>query len=265
MSNIIVFFEENRWLLNIILSLLIIIIAVILYKLIMKITEKTIENSKIFNSKKTKTYVKLAKSINRYIFIIIVLIIILKVYGVDVSSMLAGIGIISVIIGLAIQDFLKDIIRGASILSDDYFSVGDVVKYNGIEGKVLVVGLKTTKIQELSTSNIISIANRNIEEVAVLSKLIYVKVPLPYELKLSEQHKVIDDIVNIVKKDNLVENCENVGLTELADSKIEYLLKITLDPVNKLQVRRNVQERIIEGLEKNNIVVPYNQIDVHQK
>ena len=265
MSNIIVFFEENGWLLNIILSLLIIIIAVILYKLIMKITEKTIENSKIFNSKKTKTYVKLAKSINRYIFIIIVLIIILKVYGVDVSSMLAGIGIISVIIGLAIQDFLKDIIRGASILSDNYFSVGDVVKYNGIEGKVLVVGLKTTKIQELSTSNIISIANRNIEEVAVLSKLIYVKVPLPYELKLSEQHKVIDDIVNIVKKDNLVENCENVGLTELADSKIEYLLKITLDPVNKLQVRRNVQERIIEGLEKNNIVVPYNQIDVHQK
>ena len=179
--------------------------------------------------------------------------------------MLAGIGIISIIIGLAIQDYLKDIIRGTSIISDDYFSVGDVINYRGIEGKVLAVGLKTTKIQELATSNIYSIANRNIEEVAILSKLIYVRVPLPYELKIKEQHQVIDDIVSIVKNDELVENCESVGLTELADSKIEYLLKVTLDPINKLQARRNTLEHIIEGLEKNNIKVPYNQLDIHQK
>ena len=263
--NIKEFFLENNWLLNIILSILIIAIAAIIYNLTVKITEKTLENSKLFNSKKTKTYIKLAKSINRYIFIFIVLMIILKIYGVNISSILAGIGIIGVIIGLAIQDFLKDIIRGASILSDDYFSVGDIVNFNGIEGKVLVVGLKTTKIQELSTSNIISIANRNIEEIAVSSKLVYVKVPIPYELKLKKQHNVIDDIVSIIKKDELIEDCENVGLTELADSKIEYLLKVTCNPANKLQVRRNTLEHIIEGLEKHNIDVPYNQIDVHQK
>ena len=259
------FFVDNNLLIKLINSLLVIIIAFIIYKIISNIIEKTIERNKIFTSKKSKTYIRLAKSINRYVIIIISLIAILRIYGIDVTSMLAGIGIISVIIGLAIQDYLKDIIRGSSIISDDYFSVGDVIKYNNIEGKVLTVGLKTTKIQELSTSNIYSIANRNIEEVAVLSNLIYVKVPLPYELKLKEQHKVIDDIIKIIKKDNLIKNCENVGLTELADSKIEYLLKITLDPVNKLQVRRNTLEHIIEGLEKNNISVPYNQIDIHQK
>ena len=57
------------------------------------------------------------------------------------------------------------------------------------------------KILDLATNNVISIANRNIEEVAVLSKLIYVRVPLPYELKLKEQHKVVNDIVKIIKKD----------------------------------------------------------------
>ena len=77
--------------------------------------------------------------------------------------MLAGVGIVSVIIGLAIQDALKDIIRGFSILSEEYFSVGDVVTYGDITGKVLVLGLKTTKIKDISTENIISIANRNIE------------------------------------------------------------------------------------------------------
>ena len=265
MNDIQVFFSNNGWLLKVIYSILMILIIALLYKAINKFIEKTIGENKIFNNNKSKTYIKLAKSISKYISIIIALIIILKIFGVDVSSMLAGIGIIGVIVGLAIQDFLKDIIRGSSIFSDDYFRVGDVVKYNGIEGKVLVVGLKTTKIQELATGNIISIANRNIEEIAVLSKFIYVKVPLPYELKLNEQHKVIDDVVRIIKEDKLVENCENVGLTELADFRIEYLLRITINPINKLQARRNVLGHIIEGLEKNNIKVPYNQIDIHQK
>lgn len=265
MKNINEFLNQNGWLINIIYSVLVIIIVAILYKTVINITEKIIEKSKIFNNKKAKTYIKLTRSINRYISIIITLIAILKIYGIDVSSLLAGIGIISVIIGLAIQDYLKDIIRGSSIISDNYFSVGDVISYNGIEGKVLAIGLKTTKIQELTTSNIYSIANRNIEEVAILSKLIYVRVPIPYELKLKEQHKVIDDILSIIKNDELIENCENVGLTELADSRIEYLLKATLDPVNKLQARRNILEHIIEGLEKNNIDVPYNQLDIHQK
>ena len=258
------FFIENSWLLKIIYSILAILIGTIVYKIFNNIIEKTIDRS-IISNKKAKTYIKLVKNINRYVFIIIVIITILKIYGVNVSSMLAGIGIISVIIGLAIQDFLKDIIRGSSIISDNYFAVGDVIKYKEIEGKVLVVGLKTTKIQDLATSNILSIANRNIEEVQLLSRLIYVRVPLHYELKIKQQRKIVNEIVDIVKKDELIEDCENVGLTELADSKIEYLLKITCDPAKKLQVRRNTLEHIIEGLEKNNIEVPYNQIDVHQK
>lgn len=263
--NINSFFTQNDWLLKIIYSIIIIIVGLLMYKLIINIIERAFDDNSFFNSKKTKTYINLIKSINRYIFIIIVILAILKIYGVDVSSLIAGIGIISVIIGLAIQDWLKDIIRGSSIISDNYFSVGDVVKYNGIEGKVLIVGLKTTKIQVLSTGNILSVANRNIEEIELLSKLVYVRVPLQYELKLKQQHKVVNDIVEIIKKDKLIEDCENVGLTELADSKIEYLLKVTCDSTNRLQVRRNTLEHIIEGLEKNNIEVPYNQIDVHQK
>lgn len=257
------FLTDNDILLKIIYCAIAIIITLIIYKLVTRFITKAINKKEL--NKKASTYIHLIKSIIRYIAIIIIIILILKIFGINISSILAGIGIAGVIVGLAIQDFLKDIIRGSSIISDNYFSVGDVVNYKGMEGKVLVVGLKTTKIQELATSNIYSIANRNIEEVAVLSKVIYIRVPLPYELKIKEQRRVVGDIVNIIKKDSLIIDCENVGLTELADSKIEYLLKVTLDPVNKLQVRRNVLEHIIEGLEKNNIEVPYNQLDIHQK
>ena len=259
------FFANNIWLVRIIYSILVIIASTIIYKLIVKIISNSFNKSNIKNNKKAATYIKLSKSILRYVVLFIVIIFILKLYGVNVTSMLAGIGIISVIIGLAIQDFLKDIIRGTTIISDEYFSVGDVIKYKNIEGKVLELGLKTTKIQDIANGDVHSIANRNIEEVAISSIYLYVRVPLQYELKLDEQRKVVKDIINLIKKDKLIANVENLGLTELADSKIEYLLRITTNPINKYQVRRNANEYIVEGLEKNNLTVPYNQLDVHQK
>ena len=124
-------------------SLVIILLSIALYKGITCFLNKREEKSKLrlFTSNKGKTYVKMLRCIIRYIFIIVTVLIVLQINGVNVSSVLAGVGILGAIFGLAIQDWLKDIIRGSSILSDNYFSVGDVVKYKDVEGKVLLIGL----------------------------------------------------------------------------------------------------------------------------
>ena len=252
---------------EIISSVIIILVSFLLYKSINHILSKSEqkEDKKLLKGKRGKTYIKLIKSIIRYLFIIITVLIVLKINGVDVSSALAGVGIAGAVFGLAIQDWLKDIIRGSSIISDKYFSVGDIVKYKEIEGKVLVIGLKTTKIQELKTSNIISIANRNIEEIEVVSKFIYVRVPMPYEISVKKAENTIDEIVDRIKHNNNVDNCRYVGVTELADSSIEYLLEVECNQLFKLQVRRDALKSILLGLENNNISVPYTQIDIHNK
>ena len=59
--------------------------------------------------------------------------------------------------------------------------------------------------------------------------------------------------------------CRYLGVAELADSSIEYLLEVTCNPINKLQVRRDTLKSILLTLEKNNIEVPYKQIDIHEK
>lgn len=264
------FIEElisKPWVIKIIHTIVIVLVNVLLYKVLVSLLVKSVENpnSKVFSNKKAKTYIKLIRSISRYVFIILTFLLLLQTYGINISSIIAGVGVLGVIFGLAIQDWLKDIIRGSSILSDNYFSVGDVVKYKGIEGKVLVIGLKTTKIQDLKTSNILSIANRNIDEIEVVSNLIYVKIPMPYEIPVKKAEKAIDDIIEIVKKCETVEDCKYIGVTELADSSIQYLLKVVCNPYFKLQANRDTLRSILLGLEKNNIEVPFNQIDVHQK
>ena len=248
-------------------SIIIICISILLYKLVNQLLSKgeTRTKADLAAEKRRKTYIKLTKSITKYIFIIITILILLKANGVDVNSALAGVGIASVIFGLAIQDWLKDIIRGSSIISDHYFSVGDVVKYKDIEGKVLIIGFKTTKIQDLKTSNIISIANRNIEEIQVVSKFVYVKIPIPYEISVEKAEDAISDIMERINHNDHVNSSRYVGITELADSSIQYLLEIDCDQHFKLQVRRDALRSIVLGLADHNIQVPYTQIDIHEK
>ena len=198
-------------------------------------------------------------------FIILTIFVLLQINGIDVSSMIAGVGIVSVILGLAVQDALKDIIRGLSILSESYFTVGDVVTYNDITGKVLELGLKTTKIKDISTNNIISIANRNIEQIQMVSDSLFISFPMPYELPIDKAEKVISKIITSIKETPYIEDAEYKGVSDLADSSIKYLLKITCSPEIRLQARRDTLRCILKVLDKNNIKIPYNQIDIHQK
>lgn len=248
-------------------SLIVIVFSLFLYELIAHFFNKREKNSnlKMFKSKKGKTYYKLIKSVIRYVFIIVTALILLQVNGVNVSSMLAGVGIMGVIIGFAIQDALKDIVKGFDIVSDSYYSVGDVIKFKEYEGKVLSIGIKTTKIEELKTSNIVSISNRNIELVEIVSGYTYINIPMPYEIQLKQAEKAVQDIINLCKRDELIDDCEYKGINNLGESSISYQIKITGNPAQKLQTRRNALRCIIVGLEKNNIHIPYNQIDIHQK
>lgn len=256
---------KDIWQTQFINSIVVVLLGLILYRTVIGLINNSEKKTNFFLSNKGKTYIKLIKSILRYIFILVTIIILLQINGIDVSSILAGVGILGVVLGLAIQDWLKDIIRGTSILSDNYFSVGDIVKYKDIEGRVLVIGLKTTKIQDLALNNVISIANRNIEEIQVISNIVHVNVPMPYGISLDKAEDAINDITKLIKGNDNVNDCRYLGVTELADSSIQYLLEINCNQQFKLQVRRDALRSILAGLADNNIEVPFTQIDIHNK
>ncbi|MDO4996690.1 MAG: mechanosensitive ion channel family protein [Bacilli bacterium] len=258
---------ENKLVIKSIHTVIIVVLSIIAYRMIVYILKKSEQKSKfsLFTSNKGKTYLNLLISTIRSIFIVVTILVILQTNGINVSSVLAGVGVLGVVFGLAIQDWLKDIIRGSSIISDNYFEVGNIVKYKDIEGKVLVIGLKTTKIKELKTGNVIAIANRNILEVQVVSNLIYIKIPMPYELPVVKAEKVVDEIINMIKNNNHVNDCKYKGVTDLAASYIEYFIEVDCKPEYKLQVRRDALRSILIGMENNKIEVPYTQIDIHNK
>ena len=186
-----------------------------------------------------------------------------RLLGVDITSMLAGLGIAGFAVSFAVQDMATDVIRGIGIIADSYCQVGDVILYKGMEAEVLTIGIRTTRVRILANDNIISIANRNISEVEVLSWKYVESFPMPYDLSIYQSEKVVRDIVNRISKNEFVENCKYVGVTELGSSAVYYNLEVRSDPMYRRQVRRDTLRSIMLGLEENHVPVPYNQLDVH--
>ena len=264
LDEIVPFFTNKK----IYMSLIVILIGIAIYRVIKasfnRISNKS-RGSEIVN-KKRKTYFRLFTNIIKYVILLIVVVIVLKIYGINVTSIIAGLGLASVIAGLALQDALKDIIMGFNIIVDGYFTVGDILKIDNIEGKVLELGLKTTKLKDMANGNIYTVANRNISSALVISNEIYLDVPLSYELDLKTAEKVLNKIAEKIQKLESVEECKYIGLQDFKDSSITYKIKILLTKPNvKFQTRRDANGIIKTELDENGISIPYPQLDVHTK
>ncbi len=223
------------------------------------------KKDKVFSDKKRKTYLRMLRSIVVAAIIVIAVLIVLQLFGINVSSMLAGVGIASIIIGFALQDAMKDIFRGLEIVSDNYYDIGDVIKFGDNVGQVLSINLRTTKIQDINTMNIVSIANRNINQVEVVTGYIYLQTPLPLRIKPDAAKLLMSEITKNVQKLNGVTSVINQGPTEITNSSLNYQIQITCDPMNQLRIRRDSLGVIIDTLASHKILLPYTQLDLHSK
>ena len=167
-------------------TLLIIGITLILYRVINVLLDKVVIKGKDeLDKKRRKTMIHIFKNVFKYVLFIFMAIFLLNLYGIDTTSVIAGLGVAGVVLGFALQEALKDIISGISIMFDDYFVVGDIVDYNGFVGTVIEFGLKTTKIKK-ATGEVMIIANRNIDKIINISKeraTILLTIPTAYEEK----------------------------------------------------------------------------------
>lgn len=260
-------FIGNIWVIRIFWSIITILISLLIYSIIARVTDarEKKRNGLLRRNKKGRTFAKMFKSGVRYILVILDILIILQIFGVDVSSTLAGVGVIGIVVAFAVQDALKDIIRGFDIISDNYYAVGDIVKIGENTGKVLLVGLKTTKIQDIYTMNVVSISNRKIDQVEIISRDVYFNIPLPYELSVEKAEAILETALEEVRKDEEVIEASCLGLNKLSDSSMEYLIFVSCNPNVKLGVRRKALRTIVTTLEKHKISIPYPQLDVHTK
>jgi hypothetical protein len=82
-------------------------------------------------------------------------ILILDNLGVNVTALVAGLGIGGIAIGLAAQGIFSDLFAALAILFDKPFKKGDTIRYDGSTGTVERIGLKTTRLRSISGEQLV--------------------------------------------------------------------------------------------------------------
>ena len=247
---------------------IIIVVSIIIYTLISKAIDKaTTKGKDSIEKKKRTTIILLFKNIVKYIIIILAVIGILSIYSINTGSLVAGIGVAGAVIGLAFQDALKDIIGGTNVILDNYYVVGDLVNYNDFTGTVIEFGLKSTKIQN-PKGEVLIISNRNMDKIINLSQkksILLLTIPTAYECDHKKVERILKEVLKkLIKNDNVHEDgTEYLGIDSFDSSSIGYLIKIKCTQGKQFEIKREAFKLIKEAYEKNNIKIPYNQMEVH--
>ncbi len=225
-----------------------------------------IKGKTAFEVKRRKTIVKLFQSIFKYVFLIIAGLIILDFYGVDTKSLIASLGVAGVVLGLALQDTVKDLISGTMLIMENYLAVGDTVTYNNFTGDVIELGLRTTKIKGFN-GEVMIVANRNIDTIINASQKksnLYIDIPTAYEEKTEKVEKVLEEVIKQAIEDKVIlsDSCY-LGVNGFDSSAVNYLINVHCNQDDRYKVKREILKRVKTAYEKNKIKIPYEQIEVH--
>jgi small-conductance mechanosensitive channel len=195
---------------------------------------------------------------------IVAAILILSNIGVNVTGLVAGLGIGGIAIGLAAQGIFADLFAALAMLFDKPFRRGDVIAWETFTGTVEYIGLKSTRIRALTGEEII-VSNTNLLSKVVRnnSRVHTRKVVLTLSLIYQTPRTLSDALPQLLRETiNGVEGCTYLrcGLDAFAPSSLDYRLVYALDgedPEELLTTRHTVNHAILRLFAEKGIQFAY--------
>ena len=215
------------------------------------------------NVHQVDTLRSLVTSVFNYIMYFIIVTVVLSLFGVNVSSILAVAGVGGVAVSFGAQTLVKDVISGLFIWSEGSIAVGDIVDINGLQGEVEAIAIRTTTVRNYN-GNVFTIPNGDIRSITNMSrgfKRAIVDIRCPYE---ENQQRMVDIITEEMEKAGR----EIEGLTATPD--VMSILSFDTDAVvvrvaaqcpvgQNWRIEREIRTRVKARFDAEGIVMPHYQ------
>lgn len=99
----------------------------------------------------------------------VILLMVLGLFGIDITPILAGAGVIGLAIGFGAQSLVKDFVSGLFILVENQYGIGDKVKIGSFEGRVTRITMRSTALKD-DEGRVYHISNGSIKDVVNMSQ-----------------------------------------------------------------------------------------------
>ena len=207
----------------------------------------------------------------KYFLWIISIGLILQTIGMKITVLIAGSAALLVGVGLGLQQTFNDIISGIILLSERSIRIGDILEIDGDIIKIQNIGLRTSKGLNRDDISII-IPNSQITTNKVInwshqSKHTRFKIDIGVSYGSD-----IDTVIKILKDSTMDHNdisdkkLIDVRLANFGESALEFQILFYSNNIFRIEkVKSEIRQTISKNFKKNNITIPFPQLDLHLK
>ena len=220
-------------------------------------------------SNRTRTITSLVLGSLKYLAVIVGVVWGLSILGVNSTAVLAGVGIIGLVLGFGAQSLIEDIITGIFIIFEGKYSIGDIIVLDDFRGIVRDIGVRTTTIEDAGYN--LKVVNnsdiRNFQNRSRNSSLAICEVAVSYETDLRALDKLLQENLPAMyapHKDLYLAAPRYLGVTELADSGVNLKFVVDVREEDIFVAHRALTKDIRILFADKGVDIPFPQVVVHQ-
>ena len=221
-------------------------------------------------SHRGRTLVTLLSSLTRYVAALVILCWDLSIFGVDVTTIVASVGVVALIVGFGAESLIADVVTGIFMLFENQYNVGDIVEVNGFRGTVKEIGIRTTQI--IDTGKNVKIINnsdmKNILNRSDNASIAVSSIDVAYSTDLEELEKKLPKLMAEIYQahtDIMLSEPKYLGVQELGASGVTLKFMVEVTEENIFSAPRVLNRDLLIGFKKLGVEIPFPQLDVHNR
>ena len=244
-------------------------IQVIVVSIALNYLLKFLMHFTLAHTSKGITIAQILGSFLKWALAIASILVILALWGVDTTALVASAGVLTLVVGLGAQSLIADIIAGFFIVFEEEYQVGDIITIDGFRGTVADIGIRVTKIIDAG-GNIKIVNNSDIKSIInQTSELSVAKcvMSIDYDESVERVEVVFKKNLEKIKKNipGIVEGPIYKGINQLNTSSVDLFFIAKCKEEDVYQVQRDLNRELYLMFKDNDITVPFTQVVVSDR
>jgi len=213
------------------------------------------------HNKQLQTLIPIIKTLLQYGIYFVAFVLMLRAVGINPLPLIAGAGILGVVVGMGSQPLINDIVSGFFILFEGLFFVDDFIEAESARGVVEAIHIRTTKIRD-PDGQLHILRNGQINSLVNYSKeytFAVVEVGVAYDSDLEHVFQVLEETGRKLKEKNpnVLKPLEVRGLKNFGESELLVRTRTKVRPGCHLRVAFQLREMIKKAFDQEGIEIPF--------
>lgn len=193
----------------------------------------------------------------------------LTTFGVDITPLLASVGVAGLALSLGAQSLIKDFIGGLLIITENQYAVGDTIVVGDVSGKVERITLRATRVRALN-GDLYTVPNGEVRVLANQTRdwsRVHVDVGVAYEEDLDRALAVLAASAEAFARESafaqsLLEPPQVLGPMSLGNSAVILRVAVKTEPGKQLEIGRELRKFVLAACEREGVSLPYPRQEV---